>query len=64
MATNQKGPKEGAKKRQKEFTERQRLAGRLKWQKWVTPTEADALDALLSQMRAGQAPNAADKGPA
>lgn len=57
MKANGTGPKEGAKKRQAAFTERQKLAGLLKWQKWVTPTEADALDALLSQLRAGQAPN-------
>lgn len=57
MKDNGTSPKEGAKKRQAAFTERQKLAGLLKWQRWVTPTEADALDALLHKMRAKQAPN-------
>ena len=50
------GPKEGAKreqgaKRQEAFTERQRRAGLVKWQRWVTPAEADALAAFLDKMR-------------
>lgn len=55
------GPKDGAKRkpegraqvaaRQAKLTAARKAAGLIKWQRWVTRCEAEALDAMLGKMR-------------